>query len=381
MRLQFTTGLLLATCFLIGGCSPSVVERDQSRHVALQHLEAELASSQDYVSPLAERIDATLARELSDRQLDARVNAAWQIMHGIICYGQQLPLQTEEDGQVAALDFALNGGQIHGFEITLAETPLPTTGRQGILARLEPGSYIGQGHPDQWLAIFAMAGIPLETEVRVGEQTATLLDWARQAQYDIPNNMVDEFSWTLIALTHYFPNEPQWPVRGGGMLSWEQLVEAELIYDNLDASPCGGTHRLAGLVRAVQAKQRLGLPDSDVWQRAESTIDSCIDSVKQHRGSNGALSSYYFVRPSQSADLVAELASSGHLFEFLALALPQAELKEPWVALSATRLCDILDATTAVDLDCGALYHALHGLKIYGERIQSGDTKDTTPHP
>jgi hypothetical protein len=299
-------------------------------------------------------------------------------MHGIICYGGQLPLQTEDRGQVAALDYALHGGQINGFEINLSPTPLPATGRQGIVARLEPGSYIGQGHPDQWLAIFAMADIPLETEVQVGEQTATLLDWARQAQYDIPNNLVDEFSWTLIALTHYFPDEPQWPVVGGGMLSWEQLVEAELSYDDLDASPCGGTHRLAGLVRAVWAKQRLGLPDSQVWKRAEATIHACIDSAKNHRGSNGALSSYYFVRPSQSADLAAELSSSGHLFEFLALALPADQLTEPWVALSASRLCDVLDATTDVDLDCGALYHALNGLKIYRDRLQSANGTSLT---
>jgi hypothetical protein len=40
------------------------------------------------------------------------------------------------------------------------------------------------------------------------------------------------------------------------------------------------------------------------------------------------------------------------------------------VERAAHRLCDYLEAAAAVDLDCGGLYHALHGLAIYQQRTQ-----------
>src|SRR5690606_33292228 len=115
---------------------------------------------------------------------------------------------------------------------------------------------------------------------------------------------------------------------------------------------CGGAHRLVGLARAVQAKQRLGLADTPIWQRAQGTLEQALQNVREHRSSNGALSSYYFVRAGTTADLSAELASSGHLLEFLAVAAPAEMLAEPWVELAAARLCEVLESTHEVELDC-----------------------------
>ncbi len=287
-------------------------------------------------------------------------------MHGVICYGRQLEVETPDRGRVSALDYAFSGGQIDGFELKLGSEPLPSTGRVGLKSRLEPGSYKGQGHVDQWLAVFAMTDLPLDTPIAVGGQSLTLLDWARQAQYDASQNVLDEFSWTLIALTHFFPDEPSWQSRDG-TLSWELLVEAELTYD-IDQSPCGGTHRLAGIARALRAKQRLGIADSPIWQQAQTLVDQCLTRAKEQRSVDGGLSSQYFSRPGVTADLSAELASSGHVFEFIALAAPAEELSAPWVELAALRLCEILERTRRIELDCGGLYHALNGLKIYQQR-------------
>lgn len=383
MRCPVCCGLSLSYFLLAivvcAGCSLSSVTSLSERQQALEQLEAALASgksaangdpaaaSQRTGRELLTRIDTALTREQSNRRLSSSTNAAWQIMHGVICYGSELQIETPDQGLVGALDYAFHGGQINGFELSLGRTPLSATGRTGVMARLEPGSYLGQGHPDQWLAIFAMAELPPETEVVIGDTTRTLLDWARQAQWDVSHNLLSEYSWTLIGLTHYLPNEPSWVMANGSTVSWEDLVSAELKND-LDASACGGTHRLAGLVRALNAKQSLGLPDSDVWRRAQLAVEQAIANAKANRGSDGSLSSYYFVRPSKTVDFAAELASSGHLFEFLALALPAEELSEPWVELAAGRLCDVLEATQEVELDCGALYHALNGLRIYRQR-------------
>ena len=67
-------------------------------------------------------------------------------------------------------------------------------------------------------------------------------------------------------------------------------------------------------------------------------------------------------------DLAAELSSAGHMFEFISLAISKEELSQPWVELAADRLCKLLESAQEVELDCGALYHALNGLKIYRQR-------------
>ena len=125
---------------------------------------------------------------------------------------------------------------------------------------------------------------------------------------------------------------------------------------------------MAGIIAAVRAKERLGLADSPVWSRARNLIDSLLTNARQNRGPGGQLSSFYFTRPGNTTDLSAQLSSMGHMFEFVALAASPAELQEPWVEDSAAGLCELLEATSTQDLDCGALYHALSGLKVYLQR-------------
>ncbi len=347
------------------GCSPTLFVSHVRPEEALQELERQLSPPNS--QPLRARIEAVLSQSLHGRQLSSEVNAAWQIMHGVIPFGQQLKIDTPDRGACGALDYAFGGGQLMGFELMAGDEILPATGRRGLKARLEPGSYVGQGHVDQWLAIFAMADVPLDTPVQHGGAQFTLLDWARQAQFDVTRNLLDEYSWTLIALTHYFPEEPQWPAADGRTVGWEDLVNVELDKDR-DLSPCGGAHRLAGITRALAAKRRLGLADSPVWQRAQTVVDQSLANVHEYRAATGALSSFYFVRAGTTADLTAELASSGHLLEFAALAVPETELAAPWLELAVMRLCSVLEQTRNVELDCGALYHALNGLKIYNQR-------------
>ncbi len=86
------------------------------------------------------------------------------------------------------------------------------------------------------------------------------------------------------------------------------------------------------------------------------------------RASDGRLSCYYFDRSGVSVDLSVELSSAGHVMEFLALALHKSELSEPWVESAVSRVCELLESTEHVDLECGGLNHALNGLKIYRNR-------------
>lgn len=356
---------ILILFVLLTGCGPAAFVTVAEQGINLEELESDSAASLG--KNLDVRIQDVLDSGRDRRRMSSTRNAAWQIMHGVICYGRDLQIDTPDRGETSAVDYAFSNGLIRGFELMPAADILRSTGRRGLKARLNPGSFEGQGHVDQWLAIFAMADLPLDTKIQVGDQQFVLMDLARQAQYDVPNNLLDEFSWTLIAMTHYFPDQPRWPTSGNTEVSWELLVEAELTYD-IDLSPCGGTHRLAGIVRALNGKKRLGLPDSEVWNEAQLLVDRLYTNAKEFRSPNGSLSSFYFTSPGNTVDLATELSSTGHVFEFVALAASDDELDDPWIALTASRLCELLEATDTIELDCGALYHALNGLKIYQQR-------------
>ena len=45
-------------------------------------------------------------------------------------------------------------------------------------------------------------------------------------------------------------------------------------------------------------------------------------------------------------------------------------LDEPWVLRAAERLVKTLEQTADIDIECGALYHAAHGLLLYRNRLR-----------
>ncbi len=147
------------------------------------------------------------------------------------------------------------------------------------------------------------------------------------------------------------------------------MLEYEVAYE-ITESPCGGAHRLVGLARALQAKQRLKLADSPIWDATRRKVDQALSDIETMRCRDGSLSSHYLERPGASRDLGVTLASTGHLFEFLSVAADDKTLQSEWVQAAAARLCEIFEATRNQDLDCGACYHALNGLKVYRGRIK-----------
>jgi hypothetical protein len=316
---------------------------------------------------LSHRIEKVLAENLKNRSLRSDLNAAWQIFHGVIAYGDRLQLETPE-GALPALRFAFEGGQFQGWELAPGE--LLPHGRRGMRAKLEPGSYIGQGHVDQWLAILAQAGVEGERIIQVADQSFTVFDWARQAQWDVPDNPIPEYAWTMIALMHYFPDEQKWLARDGRQWDYDALVDFEAKAE-LATSACGGTHRLQGLAHALAFRKRHAGSITGPWEAAQKRVDAAIQGARQMQNSDGSLSTNYTELPGRSADLSLNISATGHMLEFLALALPQEQLGERWVERAAHRLCDYLEAAASVDLDCGGLYHALHGLAIYQQRTQS----------
>jgi hypothetical protein len=204
--------------------------------------------------------------------------------------------------------------------------------------------------------------------VKVGDQSVTIEDWARTAQYQVPNNPYREYSWTLIALTNYFPDEVTWKGADGKDWTLEPIVEFEAKQD-IGNSPCGGMHRLMGLAHSVRYWKKRGEGFRGGWALAQNTVQDAIATCRKFQNSDGTFSANYTVRPGTSSDLSTRIGTTGHTLEFLAYALEPKELQEEWVGRSVRRLCELLDVASEVELECGGLYHGLAGLRIYRERV------------
>jgi hypothetical protein len=310
-------------------------------------------------------LDEVLTVTYQKRHLSLQEHAAWQILHGVLAY-QQAFLVDNRGERVSAVDHVLNGGQMKGWTTQIVVDA--QTGQRGLRALLEPGSQTGQGHADQWLAIFAQCGLEPTQPIQIEDEVLTMQDYVRQVQWDVPRNLDREYSWTLIGLTSYLPTDATWTASDGEQWSIERLVEIETEQE-LGSSACGGTHRLIGMAMALNRHLDQGGQVKDVWSRADAVIQAAIQNAQRFQNPDGSFSTRYFEGPGSSPDLAQNLGTTGHILEFLTLAMTDEQLSEPWVQRAAANLCELFRRTMEVPLECGALYHAAHGLVLYRERV------------
>jgi len=292
------------------------------------------------------------------------VHGAWQVVHGILAFGPEFPLA--HDGEVGpALDYLLGGGPLTGWKLR--------PGERGVVAVVEEGSTTGQGHPDQWIGYLSqcgLSGVPLDTKLVVGGRDHTLADLLTQAQHDIRPGQ--EATWTLMALAAHVPPDASWEAADGTTWTIEQIVQMEADAD-LSTSACGGAHRLTALAVALAAHRAARTnpegPLTGGWAAAAERLADAIDRARRFQQPDGGFSTHFFDRPGTSPDVFARLGATGHIFELLAIALDDDELAAPWVTRAAERLLVLLEQTHDVDVECGGLYHAIHGLSLYNRRV------------
>jgi hypothetical protein len=218
------------------------------------------------------------------------------------------------------------------------------------------------------LAILAQCDLLPDQKIVVDGIEFTMADYVAQVQYDVPRNVRREYSWTLIGLTTYLDTDTQWVASDGQTWNIARLLEYELEQDR-DSSSCGGTHRMIGMAMALRHHVTQQRAVEGPWLRTQERIQQSIRDAREYQNTDGSFSSRYFTRGGTSFDVGASLGSTGHVLEFLTLSLSDEQLREPWVKRSVVYLCDLLEKTKEVPLECGALYHAVHGLVLYRQRM------------
>ena len=73
--------------------------------------------------------------------------------------------------------------------------------------------------------------------------------------------------------------------------------------------------------------------------------------------------------------------TTGHILEWLSLAMTDEELKEPWMQSAANALAMLILDNERTALEGGGMYHAVHGLLLYTNRVYGSDKLgDLKPH-
>ena len=100
--------------------------------------------------PLEQRIDAAIA-QVQRRDL-LTTNGFWTVFHGILGLGPTVPLLNPATGErINALDYVFSGGEVRGMRF------VPTA--DGLDVETRPGTFISQGHQDQFVAEMVQWGV------------------------------------------------------------------------------------------------------------------------------------------------------------------------------------------------------------------------------
>ena len=117
------------------------------------------------------------------------------------------------------------------------------------------------------------------------------------------------------------------------------------------------------------------------WLKADQKIKQAVATVRENQQPDGTYSTNYFIRPSTSDDMGTRLGTTGHTFEFLTVALDDEQVRAPWFNKSLLALLDMLERMQDLELECGGLYHSMHGLQLYRARMFGPAEETAAPRP
>jgi hypothetical protein len=333
---------------------------------------------------LKTRIEAAL-QQVDDRALLSS-HGFWTVFHAILGNGIEKTMITDIDTmkyanavdaissagcgwsassrfisrRVNAVDYICNGGKIRGMQF------LPTN--DGLDVQTGP-QFVGQGHQDQFVAEMSEWGMPLTRKFKVGGRDYTFEDFTRQSKMKASVKREQELSWAIIVIGQYY---------GTSNLRWVNTFGEELTYDDIvryetnasiNQAACGGTHRLYGYTWAYHLHLKNGGKTDGVWKDVAAKIATYKNMAHELQQPDGAFSTEYFKGKGSNPELGQRISTTGHTVEWLALAMTDDELREPWMQSAVSALAVmILDARNS-EVEGGALYHAAHGLRTYHMRL------------
>jgi hypothetical protein len=313
------------------------------------------------VAQLKPRIEGALELVYSN-ELTTK-HGFWTVFHGILGMGPDKTMITDvkTGKKVKAIDYICEGGELPGLKFEPTKDGLDVYMSNDL-------TFLAQGHQDQFVAEMAQWGMTPDHKFRVGKNDYTFNDFIKQSTMRASVTQKQELSWAIIMISQFHGTNYQWTNSLGERLHFDDVVRYE-IDASIDESACGGTHRLFGFTWAYHLHLKNGGKKEGVWLDVAAKIEHYKALAKRLQNRDGTLSNNYFKGPgADEPDTNKRIGATGHILEWLALAMTDKELREPWMQNAVNALVQlILDLPDRAD--GGGLYHAAHGLHIYHERV------------
>lgn len=308
-------------------------------------------------------------QNVRDRQMYT-TTGFWTVFHGILGLGPGVMLKDPETGKLHnAVEYICAGHKLKGLYFIQTEYGLDVETARDISNN--------QGHQDQFICEMGQWGMPADKEFVVRGKKFTAMDFVNHSQMHASTSATrgQELSWAVPLLAQYKGLEtpgagvdlPPWENEFGEKVTFEDMVRYEVNAPVEDAA-CGGTHRLFGLTWAYHLHLRNGGKTEGVWKDVAERTRKYIDLAKKYQNPDGMFSTNYFREKGDAWDKEARISTTGHILEWLALALSDEEIKEKWVERAAAALSHTIRDLQNQSVSGGSLYHAVHGLQIYYAR-------------
>ncbi|MCI0641084.1 MAG: hypothetical protein L0Y72_32175 [Gemmataceae bacterium] len=324
----------------------------------------------DLPGPLQARIEAAL-KHVAERDLRTD-NGFWTIFHGILGNGLETTLLDPATGtRVNAIDHMRAGNTVRGMTFIPSRDGLdvvtfgPSKGFDGPVGE----QFVSQGHQDQFVAEMMQWGLPADTKFTVKGKEHTFEDFIRFSRARVRTDAKQELSWALIVVGQHYGVDHTFTNSEGDRIHFEDMVRYELEQPIVGAA-CGGTHRLFGLTWVYHLHRNKGGAKDGVWKGVADRIEEYKANAKRNRNKgDGSFSTAYFEGPGNASNTQLRIGTTGHILEWLALAMTDEELKSAWMQETAGALAVMILNQREEAVDGGSLYHAAHGLRIYHSRV------------
>jgi hypothetical protein len=378
MNTRYVLNLLAAVALAVGGggCAPVDVplpmeppaEPPSPKPEEFRNPPSSTADARD---TLKARLDAAI-RQARERDL-LTTHGFWTVFHGILGLGPSVTLLNPETGQrVNALDYLAAGGALRGLRFV----PTP----DGVDVEVRPGTFISQGHQDQFVAEMVQWGVAPERPFVVEGNPYTFRDFIRHSKARASAKAPQELEWAILIIGQHFGTDAAWTNAAGEEVRFEELVRKELDKPLTEAA-CGGTHRLFGLTWVYHLHLGRAGKTEGVWKDVSDRLAEAKQLARRLQNPDGTFSTEFFRGPGHAADLSLRLNTTGHIFEWLTLALTDDELNEPWIQDAVNALALMFLEIQDRPIEAGTFYHALHGLLIYYSRVFGTEPLgDQAPH-
>ncbi len=302
----------------------------------------------------------------------------WTVFHLILGLGPKAAeLIDDKNQRINALDYVCSAQASTMRGLAFA----PTAFGVDVVTNnpLAGEMHFSQGHQDQFIAEMTQWGLSPDRTFVVPSKdhkenrTYHFKDFINHCKMraSLQQQPPQELSWAIVVIPYYYGTAASWVNEQGEKLTVEKLVQAE-VRASVNEAACGGTHRLFGLAWAYHLHLRGGGRTEGVWKEVADHLQKYKEETKKLRNPDGSFSTAFYRGRENDPDLGKRINTTGHMLEWLSLAMTEEEVRQEWMQEAANALMKVIFEGQGRPVPGGGLYHAAHGLLLYYARLYDG---------